>query len=77
MQKKYQDCRINILQNFEISPVDSSIIKIFIIKPKVVNVRLILLAKYVLYIGSLRDAVKKDYDNTISLICAEVRELPQ
>ncbi|KAF6219181.1 hypothetical protein HO133_005006 [Letharia lupina] len=65
MKEKHQDCRTNILQNFEIRPVGSPIIKTFAAKPKVVNARFILLATYVLYAGPLRDAAKKDYDKYI------------
>lgn len=65
MKEKHQDCRRNILQNFEIRPVSSPIIKAFAAKPKVVNARFILLTTYVLYAGPLRDAAKKDYDKYI------------
>lgn len=44
MKEKHQDCRTNILQNFEIRPVGSPIIKSFAAKPEVVNARFILLA---------------------------------
>lgn len=65
MKEKHQDYRMNILQEFEIRPVGSPIIKTFIAKPKVVNARFILLTTYVLYGGPLRDAAKKDYDKFI------------
>ena len=65
MKEKHQDCRRNILQNFETRPVGSSIIKTFAAKPKIVNARFILLATYVLYTGPLRDAAKRDYDKYI------------
>lgn len=65
MKEKHQDCRTNILRNFEIRPVGSPIIKTFAAKPKVVNARFILLASYVLYAGPLRDAAKRDYDKFI------------
>ncbi len=60
MKQKHQDCRTNILQEFEIRPDGSPIIKSFTAKPKVVNARFILLATYVLYLGPLRDAAKRD-----------------
>ncbi|CAD6565711.1 MAG: hypothetical protein ASARMPREDX12_006733 [Alectoria sarmentosa] len=65
MKEKHQDCRTNILQNFEIRPVGSPIIKTFAAKPKVVNARFILLATYVLYAGALRDATKSHYNKYI------------
>ena len=65
MKEKHQDYRRNILQNFEIRPVGSPIIKTFAAKPKVVNARFLLLTTYILYAGPLRDAAKTDYDKYI------------
>lgn len=65
MREKHQDYRRNILQNFEIRPVGSPVIKTFTAKPKVVNARFILLTTYVLYAGALRDAAKRDYNKFI------------
>lgn len=61
MKEKHQDCRINILENFEIRPVGSPIVKTFTAKPKVVNARFILLMTYVLHARPLRDAAKSDH----------------
>ncbi|KAK0510124.1 hypothetical protein JMJ35_007518 [Cladonia borealis] len=65
MKEKHQNYRRNILQNFEIRPVGSPIIKTFAAKPKVVNARFILLTTYILYAGPLRDAAKTDNDKYI------------
>lgn len=48
----------------ELRPVRSTIIKSFVVKPKVVNSRFLLLATYVLCAGPLRDAAQIDTAST-------------
>ena len=57
-ESKHQKYLRKILQEFEVCPADSAIIKKFTAKPKIVNGKFILLMTYVLYAASVQGSVR-------------------